>query len=142
MKSFSVATIEDIHDYNKSLLKKEPKNVILHIWTNNTVNDTSRTVLDKLLSFVEKPLPDCNVCISELILRTDNAKASLTVNNFNQHFSTLQLRIIDNGNIKGAYIKYVGGGRGGGGQRRRVLQIFEKIFRSPGDHRSKYFMAH
>ena len=115
MKSFSVATIEDIHDYNKSLLKKEPKNVILHIWTNNTVNDTSRTVLDKLLSFVEKPLPDCNVCISELILRTDNAKASLTVNNFNQHFSTLQLHLIDNGNIKRAYIKYGGeGGRGGG----------------------------
>ena len=24
---------------------------------------------------------------------------------------------------------------------RRVLQIFQKIFRSPGDHRPKYFMA-
>ena len=38
---------------------------------------------------------------------------------------------------KGPYIKYVGGGGGG----RRVLQIFRKIFRSPGDHRPKYFMA-
>ena len=29
---------------------------------------------------------------------------------------------------KGVYIKYVGGGEGG----RRALQIFQKIFRSPG----------
>ena len=38
---------------------------------------------------------------------------------------------------KGAYIKYVGRGRRG----RRVLQNFSKKFGSPGDHRSKYFMA-
>ena len=30
---------------------------------------------------------------------------------------------------------------GGGGGDRRVLQIFQKEFRSPGDHRPKYFMA-
>ena len=61
----------------------------MHIHTNNTVNKTSRTVLDKLLSLkalVEKTLPDCNVCISNLALRTDNAK--LTVNNLNEHLST------------------------------------------------------
>ena len=105
MKSFPGATIEDMYDYIKPLLKKCPKNIILHIGTNNTVNDTSRIVLDKILSlkaFVEKALPDCNVCISNLTLRTDNAKASLTVNNVNQHLSTLQLEIIDNSNISNA----------------------------------------
>ena len=105
VKSFPGATIEDMYDYIKPLLKKCPKNIILHIGTNNTVNDTSRIVLDKLLSlkaFVEKALPDCNVCISNLTLRTDNAKASLTVNNVNQHLSTLQLEIIDNSNISNA----------------------------------------
>ena len=99
---FPGAAIEDIYGYIKPLLKKCPKNIILHIGTNNTVNDTSRIVLNKLLSlkaFVEKALPDCNVCISNLTLRTDNAKASLTVNNVNQHLSTLQLDIIDNSNI-------------------------------------------
>ena len=53
----------------------------LHIDTNNTVNETSRTMLDELLSlkaFVEKTLPDCNACNSNLTLRTDNAKPSLT----------------------------------------------------------------
>ena len=29
----------------------------------------------------------------------------------------------------------------GGGQARRVLQIFQNKFRSPGGHRPKYFMA-
>ena len=33
----------------------------------------------------------------------------------------------------GAYIKYVGRGEG-----RMVLEIFQKIFCSPGDHRPKY----
>ena len=37
--------------------------------------------------------------------------------------------------VKGVYNKYVGGGGW------RVLQIFQEIFRSPGDHRAKYFMA-
>ena len=35
----------------------------------------------------------------------------------------------------------MGAGRGWGGGRRRVLQIFQKKLRSPGDHRPKYFMA-
>ena len=102
MKSFPGATIEDMYDYIKPLLKKCPKNIILHIGTNNTVNDTSRIVLDKLLSlkaFIEKALPASNVCISNLILRAENVKASLTVNNANQHLSTLQLDIIYNSNI-------------------------------------------
>ena len=82
VKSFPGATIEDMYDYIKPLLKKCPKNIVLHIRTNNTVNETSRI---SLKAFVEKALPYCNFCISNLTLRTDNAKASLTVNNVNQH---------------------------------------------------------
>ena len=55
-----------------------------------------------LKGFVEKVLTDCNLCVSNLTLRTDNAKASLIVNNVNQHLSTLQLDIIDNNNISNA----------------------------------------
>ena len=36
---------------------------------------------------------------------------------------------------KGAYIKYVGQGAAG------FYKLFKKKFRSPGDHRHKYFMA-
>ena len=89
-------------DCIKPLLRKCLKNTILHIETNNTINERSRTVLDKLLSlkaFVERALPHSKICISNFTLRTDNAKASLTVNNVNQDLATLQLDIIDNSNI-------------------------------------------
>ena len=102
VKSFPGATIEDMYSI-KHLLKKCPKNIILHIGANNAVNETS--VLDKLLSlkaFVEKTLSGCNVCISNVTLRADNAKASLTSNNSNEHLSTLQLDIIDKSNISNA----------------------------------------
>ena len=105
VKSFPGAITDDMYDYIKPQLRKCSKNIILNIGTNNTVNEISRTVLDKLLSlkaFVEKTLPDCNVCISNLTLRTDNEKASLTVNSLNEHSSTLQLGIIDNSNINNA----------------------------------------
>ena len=49
MKSFAGATNEDMYNYIKPLLKKFPKN-ILYIGTNNTVKETSGTVLDDLLS--------------------------------------------------------------------------------------------
>ena len=43
---------------------------------------------------------------------------------------------------KGAYMKLVEAKGGwGGGEGGWVLQVFQKTFRSPGDHRSKYFMA-
>ena len=64
VKSFPRATVEDMYDYIKPLLKKCHKNIILHLGTNNTDNDTSRIVLDKILflkAFVKEALLDCNV---------------------------------------------------------------------------------
>ena len=78
VKSFPGARIKGMYDYIKPLLKRCPKNIILHIGTNNSVNETSRIVFNKLLSlkaFVEKALPDCYLCICNLTLRTDNTKA-------------------------------------------------------------------
>ena len=74
VKPFSGATIEDMYDYIKPLLKKFPKNKMLH-------NERSKTVLHKLLPlkvFVERTLPDCNICFFNLSLRIDNAKVSFS----------------------------------------------------------------
>ena len=91
-----------MYDYIKPLLKKCPDNTILHVGTHNTVNESSKVVLGKLLDlkkFIEKTLPESNVVISNLITRTDNGKASLTVIKTNEHLHGLQMDIIDNGNI-------------------------------------------
>ena len=96
-----------MYDYIKPLLRKCPDNIILHVGTNNTVNEPSKMVLDKLLNLkciepemFEHTLPESNVVISNLISRTDgNRKASLTVIKTNEHLLGLQMDIINNGNI-------------------------------------------
>ena len=102
VRSFPGATTKDMHDYIKPLLKKAPDNIILHIGTNDTVNYTSRAVLDNILSlktFIEKSLPNSQVSISNIINRTDNGKATLTVKKVNEHLSSLQIDVIDNSNV-------------------------------------------
>ena len=56
-KIFPGATIDNVYDYIRSLLKKYPDNIIVHVGTNNTTNDPSKVVLGKLLDlnkFIEK----------------------------------------------------------------------------------------
>ena len=114
----------------EKMLKKCPKNKILHTGSNNIVTKTSRTVLQKLLSlkgFVERTLPDCNVCIFSLTLRTDNGKASLTVNNLNEHLSTLQLDIIHNSNISNTGLSRRGLHLNSYGSGKLAINIIKKI---------------
>ena len=102
LKNFSGATIDDMCNYIKPLLKKCPDNIILHVGNNNTANESSKVVLGKFLDlnkFIENTLPDSNVIISNLITRTDNGKASLTVIKTNEYLHGLQMDIMDNGNI-------------------------------------------
>ena len=77
----------------KPLLQKCPDNIILHVGTNNTFNESSKIVLSKLLDlkkFIEKTLRKVTfVVISNLITRTDNGKASLTVIKTNEHLHGL-----------------------------------------------------
>ena len=91
-----------MYNYIKPLLKKACDNVILNVGTNDASNSTSRVILDNMLSlkgFIEKTLPQSKVCISNVVKRTDNGKATLTVNKVNEHLSSLQLDIVDDLNI-------------------------------------------
>ena len=49
VKNFPGATIDDMHDYIKALLKRCPDN-ILHVGTNNTVNEPSKWCLINCLT--------------------------------------------------------------------------------------------
>ena len=101
VKNFPGVTIDDMYDYIKPLLKRCPDNII-YVETVNTVNEPSKMVLDKLLNlkkFIEHTLPESNVVISNLITRTENGKASLTVIKANEHLHGLQMDAINNRNI-------------------------------------------
>ena len=49
VRFFPGSSIEDMYDYLKPLLKKVPKTIILHVGTNNCVNESFNIVLDKIL---------------------------------------------------------------------------------------------
>ena len=49
VKNFPGATIDDMYDYIKPLLEKCPDNIILHVGTNNTVNESSKILYQKVM---------------------------------------------------------------------------------------------
>ena len=102
MRVFPGATVDDMYDFLKPQIRKSPKNIIVHVGTNNTPNEPSRSVLNKLLalkSSIEKELPESKVIISNIINWFDNAKAILTVSRLNEHLISQKLNVIDNRNI-------------------------------------------
>ena len=78
VRIFPGATTHDMCDYLKPLLKKNPDNIILHIGTKTSVNETSRDILNGTLSlknFSEKLRPKCKIIVSNIIYRSDNGKS-------------------------------------------------------------------
>ena len=107
VRSFPGATTHDMKDYIKPLLKKKPDNVILHIGTNNAVNEPSRNILNEILmlkTMVENTLPSAKVVVSNVITRTDNGKAALTVIKLNELLEALEIDVIDNRNIGAEFL--------------------------------------
>ena len=83
------------------LLQKYPDTTILHVDTNNCVNESSCVALDKILmlkAFIQNSPPQCKIMISNVINRVDNGKPSLTVENLNNHLNFHKLHIVDNSN--------------------------------------------
>ena len=68
------------------LLRKKPAVLVLHVGTNNSPNETSFEIYDKLLNlvhFVKENNPNCHVVLSSPIDRIDNGKAALTIKRLN-----------------------------------------------------------
>ena len=70
-------------EFLKLYLKRLPTNIILHVGRNNSINDSSSVVLNKLFSFfIHTELPKSNVILSKMIDRSDNGIARLKISNF------------------------------------------------------------
>ena len=56
--------------------------IVLHIGTNDALDNASREILDKILklkTYIQKELPTCKITISTSVKRHDHWKASLTM---------------------------------------------------------------
>ena len=82
VRSFPGSTFEQMYKNVGPLLKKKPDVIFLHVGTNDAVKKTSDIIIDdisRLKHFIELQLPDTKIIISCPIMRTDDAKASLTI---------------------------------------------------------------
>ena len=99
----------DIDHYLIPIIQKKPRNIILHVRTNDAKNLPPRTVLDNLLklkALVKDSLPSRKVFMSIPTLRTDDGKAQLTVSQLTKHLLQLKIDTVNNNNIN---IRRLGG---------------------------------
>ena len=96
-----------MYDYMKPLLRKLPDYIILHIGTNDAVNNTSREILDKILklkTYIQKELLKCQITISTPIKRRYHGKASLAISHLCKKFKDLSISVVGNSNIGAFYL--------------------------------------
>ncbi|CAB4007613.1 Scavenger receptor cysteine-rich type 1 M130 [Paramuricea clavata] len=75
VKSFPGTTVEDLTDYIKPSLKRKPKNIIVHVGTNDLKMKSAKDVaksIDKLCKSIKLDQPQTSISVSEIIHREDN----------------------------------------------------------------------
>ena len=102
VRCFSGAKIDDMYFNLIPLLRKKPASLLLHVGTNNSSNETSFHIYDKLLNlvhFIKENNPNCHVVLSSPIDRLDDGKAALTIKRLNSyqnpHWTLLIVAISD-----------------------------------------------
>ena len=101
-------TIDDMYFNLIPLLRKKPATLVLHVDTNNSSNETSFQIYDKLLNlvhFITENDPNFHVVLSSAINRLDDdGKAALTLMRLNNLLSESPLDIINNSNIGHSFL--------------------------------------
>ena len=100
------------------MLERNPCRLILHAGTNNAESCTSREILDKLLklkAFISEKCPQCQTIFLNPTIRSDKAKANLTVRKLTNYLLQLKIDVVDNRNItdrcigrKGPHLNFSG----------------------------------
>ena len=96
------AVVEDMFDYLKTILKRKPDYVVLHVGTNNAKDITSRKILDQLLQLKTAVLDsdeNCKVILSQPMTRVDDGKAGFTISKLNDLLEELDIPTVKNKNI-------------------------------------------
>ena len=102
VRSFPGATILDMKDHIKPLMRKKPAKIILHVSTNEAGDLNADEILADLLDLkkdIKTQLQTCQVIISLPTLRLDNKKANKTLVALKQKIRSLHLVHVDNDNI-------------------------------------------
>ena len=130
VRVFRGATIDDMKNFLKPYLKRSPTNIILHGGTNNSINNSSSVILNKLLSlknFIHTEFPESNVILFIIIDRSDNVTARLKISNFKKHLNFLKIDTIDNGNISSEHLNGSGLHLNRHGKGKLAMNLIKKL---------------
>ena len=115
VKSFSGASVEDMTDFIKPILRKKPENIVLHIGTNNLRNDDAKSVADGITNLahsIQQQCPDIEIIVSGVITRSDDMSASSRVRETNKLVKSMcdqnDWNFIPNSNIKNTHLNVRG----------------------------------
>ena len=121
VRAFSGSTVNDMHDYVKPLLKKEPDYILIHIGSNDAPFKSAEIIFDDILllrNYIQETLPNVKIIISEPIMRTDNLKANAVINQLVRKLEHSDVSLLVNCNIneshlgrKGLHLNARGNGR-------------------------------
>ena len=130
IRKFSGAAVDDLNYHVHPILPIKPKDIIIHIGTNDATHSTSREILDKLLklkTFIKETLAETEVTFSTPTIRSDNGKAALTVRNLCGHLLDLNMDILDNRNITSKHLGRKGLHLNKAGSTRLAKNIIHKL---------------
>ena len=106
IKCWGGCKINDMYEHLDSTLTKGKYDyLLLHVGTSDSVfRDSESMLIDiiKLKQYIESS--GTKVIISNIIDRSDNGKASITIKRFNEKLSKLKIPIMDNSNITSKYL--------------------------------------
>ena len=98
---------EDIKENVNDLLHEELQKVIIPVGTNNAMTDTPKEIFEKLILLkhqIESILPKCEVNISNLIMRTNEPKASKINEEVNRLIKSANINFVENSLVSVVYI--------------------------------------
>jgi hypothetical protein len=110
VKSFSGATTEDMEDYLKTVLRKEPGNLILHVGTNDLRSIGPAELAKSIQSLainIEENSPNTSVSISAILPRKESQvskNATLVNNSLKLICSQHHWNFIEHKNIKQTHL--------------------------------------
>ena len=102
VRQFLGATITDMYDHLKPILKRHPEFLILHIGTNDTSKYTPNEIVDIVLAlkrFVLSQNKECKVIISTLTMCADSSKNGNAVQKVNEILKELSVPLAKKCNI-------------------------------------------
>ena len=95
---------DDIKENFNELLHEELQKVRIDVGINNAMTDIPKEIFEKLISLkhhIESVLSKCEVTISNLIMKTDEPKASKINEEVNNFIKSANINFVENSNIKG-----------------------------------------